>query len=67
MSVAAGIVLVVAVEVAPCRRQRRKKGHLSNAHERGQGARGKRGKNGGEGGAKGGGWVGGGLESSSAP
>ena len=67
MSVAAGIVLVVAVEVAQCRRQRRKKGHLHKAHERGQGARGKRGKNGGEGGAKGVGWVGGGLESSSAP
>ena len=67
MSVAAGIVLVVAVEVAQCRRQRRKKGHLNNAHERGQGARGKRGKSGGEGGAKGVGWVGGGLELSSAP
>ena len=65
MSVAAGIVLVVAVEVAQCRRQRRKKGHLNHAHERGQGAHGKRGKNGGEGGAKGGGWVGGGFESSS--
>ena len=35
--------------------------------QRGEEARGKSGKNGGEGGDKGGGWIGGGLESSSAP
>ena len=43
-----------------------KRAHLHKAHERGEEARGKSGKNGGEGGDKGGGWVGGGLESSSA-
>ena len=67
MSLAARIVLVLEVEVAHCRRQGRKKGHLNNAHERGQGARGKRGKDGGDGGAKGVGWVGSGLESSLTP
>ena len=67
MSVAAGIVLVVAVEVAQWRPQGRQKVHRFKANERGQEARGKSGNNGGEGGDKGGGWVGGGLESSFAP
>ena len=67
MSVAARIVLVLEVERAQCRPQGRQKVHLNKAHERGEEARGKSGKNGGEGGDKGGGWVGGGLESSFAP
>ena len=67
MSVAARSVLVLAVEVAQCRRQGRQNVLLNKAHERGQGGRGKGGKSGGEGGAKGGEWVEGGLESSPAP
>ena len=67
MSVAGGIVLVVAVERAHCLPQGRQKVHLNKGHERGEEARGKSGKDGGEGGDKGGGWVGSGLESSLAP
>ena len=67
MSIAARIVLGVAVKVAHCRLQGWPKMHLNKAHERGEVARGKSGTNGGEGGDKGGGWVEGGLESSPAP